>query len=244
MKIVKKTQKVYDSFVEQYELNDMLLARSDFMPGSLIVYLLSSARNVKLLSFYFSEETEIGGQRQVITGEGSDFCKQFQTIESFMRNMTSANISEWELNFLYQNQEVVATGRIWSTIVGISYSATSKSNLIPLLYSVEEKSYEYHTFDKQIVRCVMERFELKVKAAIKALLKLSKYTDIYSEFTDVIKCGKWMNKHTAISVEGFTAEQLNSSYPLSLLGAYNYLIFLRESPNEALEALRKGLPRY
>lgn len=77
MKIVKKTQKVYDSFVEQYELNDMLLARSDFMPGSLIVYLLSSARNVKLLSFYFSEETEIGGQRQVITGEGSDFCKQF-----------------------------------------------------------------------------------------------------------------------------------------------------------------------
>lgn len=244
MRIIKKTQKVYDSCVEQFELNDMLLARSDFMPGSLIAYLLSSAHNVKLISFYFSEEAEIGGQRQVITSEGSNFCKQFQTIESFMRNMASANISEWELRFLYQNQEIVATGRIWSTIVSISYSATSKTNLLPLLYYVEEKSYEYHTFDKQVVVYVMERFEPKAKAAIKALLKLSKYTDIYSEFTDVIKCGKWMSKHTAISVEGFTAEQLNSNYPLSLLGAYNYLIFLRETPNEALEALRKGLPRY
>lgn len=244
MKIVKKTQKVYDSYVEQFELNDMLLARSEFMPGSLIAYLLSSARNVKLISFHFSEETEIGGQRQIITGEGSDFCEQFQTIESFMHNMASANISEWELRFLYQNQEIVATGRTWSTVVGISYSATNKTNLIPLLYSIEEKSYEYHTFDKQVVLCVMERFEPKAKAAIKSLLKLSKYTDIYSEFTNVIKCGKWMSKHTAISVEGFTAEQLNSSYPLSLLGAYNYLIFLRESPNEALEALRNGLPRY
>lgn len=244
MKIVKKMQKVYDSCVEQFELNDILLARSDFMPGSLIAYLLSSARNVKLISFHFSEETEIGGQRQVIAGEGTDFFEQFQTIETFMFNMTSANISEWEIRFLYQNQEIVATGRTWSTIVGISYSAASKINLIPLLYSVEEKSYEYHTFDKQVVVYVMEKFELKEKAAIKALLKLSKYTDIYSEFTEVIKRGKWMSKHTAISVEGFTAEQLNSSYPLSLLGAYNYLIFLREAPNEALEALRKGLPRY
>lgn len=243
MKIVKKAQKVYDSCVEQFELNDMLLARSDFMSGALIAYLLSSTHDVKLISFHFSEETEIGGQRQVITGEGSDFCEQFQTIESFMRNMASANISEWELRFLYQKQEIVATGHTWSTVVGVSYSATSKTNLIPLFYSIEEKSYEYHTFDKEIVVCVMERFELKIKAAIKSLLKLSKYTDIYSEFTDVIKYGKWVNKHTAISVEGFTAEQLNSNYPLSLLGAYNYLIYLRESPEEALEDLRKGLPR-
>lgn len=244
MRIVKKTQKVYDSCVEQYELNDMLLARSDFMPGSIIAYLLSSAHDVKLLSFHFSEETEIGGQRQIITGEGSDFSGQFQTIESFMQSMTSAHINEWELRFLYQNQEIVATGRTWSTIVGISYSATSKTNLIPLLYSIEEKSYEYHTFDRRLVICIMERFEPKTKAAIKALLKLSKYPDIYSEFSDVIKYGKWMSKHTAISVEGFTAEQLNLDYPLSLLGAYNYLIYLRESPKEALDALKKGLPRY
>lgn len=243
MRIVKKTQKVYDCCVEQYELNDMLLARSDFMPGALIAYLLSSAHDIKLLSFHFSEEAEIGGQRQIIAG-GSDFCGQFKTIESFMSNIASANISEWELRFRYQNQEVVATGRTWSTVIGISYSATNKINLIPLLYSIEEASYKYHTFEEHVVAYVMAKFEPKVKAAIKSLLKLSKYADIYSEFTDVIKNGKWMSKYTAISVEGFTAEQLNSNYPLSLLGAYNYLIFLRESPKEALDALQKGLPRY
>ena len=244
MKIVKKTQIVYDSCVEQYELNDLLLARSDFTPGAIIAYLLSTNHDVKLLSFHFSEETEIGGQRQIIAGDSSDFIFKFETIESFMRNISSSNISEWELRFLYQNQEIVATGRTWSSIVGVSYSATKKANLIPLLYAVEEKSYEYHTFDEKLVTFVLEKFEPKLKAAIKTLLKLSRYTDIFSEFIDVIKCGKWKSKYTAISVEGFTAEQLNSNYPLSLLGAYNYLVFLRESPKVALEALEKGLPRY
>lgn len=244
MKIVKKSQKVYDSFVEQYELNDLLFARHDFMPGVLIAYLISSNPDVKLNSFCFWEDAEIGGQRNALIGEGSDFFRQFATIDVFMKNMKMSNISEWELRFVFQNQDIVATGQAWSTIVGISYLATATPKIISLLYAVEEKSYDYHTFDEEIVKYIMDRFEPKLKSAIKSLLKLSKYTDIYSEFVSVIKSGKWVEQHSAISIENFTAERLNTNYPLSLLGAYNYLIFLRESPKEALDALDKGLPRY
>jgi hypothetical protein len=46
-----------------------------------------------------------------------------------------------------------------------------------------------------------------------------------------------------IKVEGFTACQLATNYPLSPLGAYNYLIYLREMPVQALADLEAGLPR-
>lgn len=81
------------------------------------------------------------------------------------------------------------------------------------------------------------------KRAVLAIQKLQVYKEIYDEFVLAITTGKYANKLNAITVEGYTAEKLNTDFPLSLLGAYNYLIYLRESPKEALEDLRKGLPR-
>ena len=49
-------------------------------------------------------------------------------------------------------------------------------------------------------------------------------------------------KHT-ISIEGYTAERLVTSTYLRPVGAYSYLIYLREKPKEALEDLKRGLPR-
>lgn len=72
---------------------------------------------------------------------------------------------------------------------------------------------------------------------------LKKYQDIESEFAFYIENG-WDGKKTDwISIEGFTARELHEKYPVSVLGAYNYLIYLREEPEEALEFLQKGLPR-
>lgn len=45
-----------------------------------------------------------------------------------------------------------------------------------------------------------------------------------------------------IKAEGFTAQHLATNYPLSALGAYNYLIYLREMPEKALADLKAGLP--
>lgn len=46
-----------------------------------------------------------------------------------------------------------------------------------------------------------------------------------------------------ITVEGYNAKQLNKNTHLSVIGAYNYLIYLREDAKNALNNLRKGLPQ-
>lgn len=69
---------------------------------------------------------------------------------------------------------------------------------------------------------------------------IRKYLDIEEEFTSYIENGWSAN---LIKVEGYTAKVLFESYPLTVLGAYNYLISLRENPSFALEALKNNLPR-
>lgn len=69
---------------------------------------------------------------------------------------------------------------------------------------------------------------------------LKRYPDLLSEFVFMID--KQKEPECMIEVEGFTAKVLEENYHLSLLGAYNYLIFLREKPIEALNYLKKGLP--
>lgn len=70
--------------------------------------------------------------------------------------------------------------------------------------------------------------------------KLSQHEDIRSEFYQYIMEETFPQK--AICIEGFTAEYLANNYPLSPLGAYNYLIYLREMPDKALADLKAGLP--
>lgn len=69
---------------------------------------------------------------------------------------------------------------------------------------------------------------------------LIKHIDIASELVVALKSGI---PDKGIEVNGYSAKILNGNYPLSLLGAYNYLVYLREEPDQALADLKKGLPR-
>lgn len=70
---------------------------------------------------------------------------------------------------------------------------------------------------------------------------LRKHGDIFYEFYYYVLTGKFEEK--GVTVEGFDAKTLHEKYPLSVLGAYNYLIYLREDPENALRDLKNGLPR-
>jgi hypothetical protein len=74
-----------------------------------------------------------------------------------------------------------------------------------------------------------------------ALEKLSRHEDIAEELAVAIEAGDF--PEDAIVVEGHTARKLSDTTYLSLIGVYNYLIYLRDKPTEALAALSKGLPR-
>ena len=80
--------------------------------------------------------------------------------------------------------------------------------------------------------------EKRAKTVIKGL---GKHKEIYLEFASYVKNRKFEKQ--AISIEGYTAEQLFNNFPLSVVGAYNYLVYLIEEPQNALADLKAGLPR-
>jgi hypothetical protein len=74
--------------------------------------------------------------------------------------------------------------------------------------------------------------------------QLARHEDIFEEFFNFIRIKKMQQKDgTKVLVCGYTAEKLMAEYNLSELGAYNYLVYLREEPKQALADLKAGLPR-
>lgn len=67
--------------------------------------------------------------------------------------------------------------------------------------------------------------------------------DIAEELWITLDCKDFPAPGYYITVRGYSAEELYNNYKLNVLGAYNYLIFLREEPMRALDLLKKELPR-
>lgn len=70
--------------------------------------------------------------------------------------------------------------------------------------------------------------------------KLHKYGDIFNEFYYFVLKETFED---GVEELGYCASKLFKEYPLSPLGAYNYLIYLRDDPKNALNDLAAGLPR-
>ena len=81
---------------------------------------------------------------------------------------------------------------------------------------------------------------LNERRVLQEYASLHENPEIEKEFAETINNG-W--KENLIEIQGFTAKRLLENYPLSLLGAYNYLTFLKKEPDRAKALLKKGLPR-
>ena len=95
---------------------------------------------------------------------------------------------------------------------------------------------------QEVKAYLLRQCGMSEKRAEQTVMKFSAHPDILEEFACYIRNGGFPAENQ-LQVEEFTAEQLNRSTHLSVVGAYNYLIFLRDSPTEALDSLKKGLPR-
>lgn len=96
--------------------------------------------------------------------------------------------------------------------------------------------------DPEVLRYLREDEKMTDKVAFQILAKLERHPDILEEFREWIG-SKEFPGGTAIAIEGYSAERLVKSTYLRPVGAYTYLIYLREKPKEALEDLKRGLPR-
>ena len=68
---------------------------------------------------------------------------------------------------------------------------------------------------------------------------LSKYSEIKKEFCDYIRTGEIVSK---VIVEGYSAADILKTGKIDVVGAYNFLVWLKEDPKTALEDLNRGLP--
>lgn len=120
----------------------------------------------------------------------------------------------------------------------------SEANVIDELLSIAKTQIEWtaNSFYKiGITEYILHHMKLSQTRAEKSYEKIARYTDVRKEFYQFIMDGEVFPPNP-IKVEGFTAHHLATNYSLSVLGAYNYLIYLREMPDKALADLKAGLP--
>lgn len=101
-------------------------------------------------------------------------------------------------------------------------------------------SWNFQTFiDFVIVDFLVHESCMPEKRAHENLEKLSRHKDIKMELYETIMY-EVFPLHP-IAVEGYSAEHLCTNTGLSTIGAYNYLVYLREDPENALKDLEEGL---
>lgn len=95
---------------------------------------------------------------------------------------------------------------------------------------------------EMLQRYIQQKYGYSDKRASSILNQMILYDDIFEEFFNYARVGKFCKKDkTQTQVCGYTAETLHCDYNLSPLGAYNYLVYLKEDPNNALTDLKELL---
>lgn len=95
---------------------------------------------------------------------------------------------------------------------------------------------------EMLQRYIQQKYGYSDKRASSMLNQMILYDDIFEEFFNYARVGKFCKKDkTQTQVCGYTAETLHCDYNLSPLGAYNYLVYLKEDPSNALTDLKELL---
>lgn len=128
-------------------------------------------------------------------------------------------------------------------VKGFSFE-TEAIEYVQQLFEKKVKALEGNSDIERAIRYIQDKYQYSEKRATLFAKQIYKHDEIFDEFFNYMRIGKFRKKdRTKVNVLGYTAEQLHDEYGLSPLGAYNYLIYLIEEPKEAMEDLKKGLPR-
>lgn len=104
----------------------------------------------------------------------------------------------------------------------------------------DRKKYKVKLLRK-IKQYLTANYHLSNKRVEEVAEKLLKHYPIADEFYRTVNFG--FPLYNPVKVKGYTAQSLYNNYDLSILGAYNYLIYLQEHPKDAIKDLEMGLPR-
>lgn len=99
--------------------------------------------------------------------------------------------------------------------------------------------------EEMLCRFICSRYGTSEERAASMVSRMVVHKDIFEEFFSYARTGRYCSggKPPVSVVCGYTAELLAKEYGLSALGAYNYLVYLREEPEQTLRELHAKLPR-
>lgn len=109
---------------------------------------------------------------------------------------------------------------------------------------IANASRDSNSKEEMAVRFVQQKYKYPEKKAREMISRMVMHSDVFEEFFNYARVGKFCKKDkTYTEICGYTAEILNREFKLSPLGAYNYLVYLIEEPDQAVADLKAGLPR-
>lgn len=243
MILLEKTNVDGEFVYERYDLDSLCRADQTIPAGLLTAYLLGSSQMLKLDYFLADFQGDPGYIRPEERTEGGQFKKRFPDPRTLARTYGSEEFNMWDMSFVYKGVKVYASGDAGSSETALTYDPKDSVNLIPLLAEIEDRSWKFHGMDPALLGRMRKAFSLSETGAVRALLKLQEYPDIWEEFMSGMEEEPFCFPISPVRVEGYSARDLKEGYPLSILGAYNYLIYLRHSPEQALQDLKDGLKR-
>lgn len=94
-----------------------------------------------------------------------------------------------------------------------------------------------------VCQFIQDTYSLSEKYAEEAWNYLKQDMHVLFEFKYYVVKGEFVPEKYCYKVQGYSAEQLNKTTYLEVLGSFNYLIYLGNKPQEALANLQKSLPR-
>lgn len=94
-----------------------------------------------------------------------------------------------------------------------------------------------------ICQFIRETYSMSEQQANDAWEYLKNDMHALFEFKYYVAKGDFVPADDCYKVQGYSAEQLYTTTYLEVLGAFNYLVYLKTKPQEALDKLKKGLPR-
>ena len=246
MRVIKEREKDDDSYFTRYTLDGIYGRGMDDETGILLLFFIATSDKAEVTSVVMEGGGDIGGgvSEWVIDEKNMEY---FQNgIDWFLEEYQARKLETWRafLTLIEDMEEkYVITGKTSSAAVSVRSSSKKGTDIVSFLKEIETEAAAYY-YDPELIEKLKKWFKLTQVNAVRAISKLNEYKDIAAEFYEGMKGDSFcFPDRSYIKEEGYMAKDLFENYPLSELGAYNYLIYLREDKEEALSDLEKGLPR-
>jgi hypothetical protein len=96
---------------------------------------------------------------------------------------------------------------------------------------------------EKVINYLINERNQKPEVAAKIALPFKKHDDIRTELEKWIEQQKYL-RDNPLTIEGYTAEKISKLAPfMDGVGVYNFMVTLRERPDNAKRIIAEGFPR-